>query len=126
MIGRPSARMDHVLKFGRSIQPPRIPINCRESTSSAVHAETCGNPTATLALNKFGGRAEHALIMSRGLLVAQGTLAELRSISQLPWQASESARAATNRLNVSLIRIPANRLAAACPSPILRRATIAA
>ncbi len=36
------------------------------------------------ALNELEGRAEHVLIMNRGVLVAQGTLAELRSISQLP------------------------------------------
>lgn len=36
------------------------------------------------ALNELEGRAEHVLIMSRGLLAAQGTLAELRTISQLP------------------------------------------
>ena len=36
------------------------------------------------ALNELEDRAEHVLIMNRGLLVAQGTLAELRSISQLP------------------------------------------
>lgn len=36
------------------------------------------------ALNELEDRAEHVLIMNRGLLVAQGTLSELRSISQLP------------------------------------------
>ncbi len=36
------------------------------------------------ALNELEDRAEHVLIMNRGILVAQGTLAELRSISQLP------------------------------------------
>jgi Cu-processing system ATP-binding protein len=36
------------------------------------------------ALNELEDRAEHVLIMNRGRLVAQGTLAELRSISQLP------------------------------------------
>ena len=36
------------------------------------------------ALNELEDRAEHVLIMNRGVLVAQGTLAELRSISQLP------------------------------------------
>jgi Cu-processing system ATP-binding protein len=40
------------------------------------------------ALNELEDRAEHVLIMSRGLLVAQGTLAELRSISQLPIRVS--------------------------------------
>jgi Cu-processing system ATP-binding protein len=35
-------------------------------------------------LNELEGRAEHVLIMNRGLLAAQGTLAELRTISQLP------------------------------------------
>lgn len=36
------------------------------------------------ALNELEDRAEHVLIMNRGVLVAQGSLAELRSISQLP------------------------------------------
>ncbi len=36
------------------------------------------------ALNELEDRAEHVLIMNRGQLVAQGTVAELRSISQLP------------------------------------------
>ncbi|WMT73356.1 ABC transporter ATP-binding protein [Bradyrhizobium sp. Ash2021] len=36
------------------------------------------------ALNELEGRAEHVLIMNRGVLVAQGTLAELRTISRLP------------------------------------------
>jgi Cu-processing system ATP-binding protein len=36
------------------------------------------------ALNELEDRAEHVLIMNRGRLVAQGTLAELRSLSQLP------------------------------------------
>jgi Cu-processing system ATP-binding protein len=40
------------------------------------------------ALNELEDRAEHVLIMNRGLLVAQGTLAELRSISQLPIKVS--------------------------------------
>jgi Cu-processing system ATP-binding protein len=40
------------------------------------------------ALTELEDRAEHVLIMNRGLLVAQGTLAELRSISQLPIQVS--------------------------------------
>jgi Cu-processing system ATP-binding protein len=40
------------------------------------------------ALNELEDRAEHVLIMSRGCLVAQGTLAELRSISQLPIRVS--------------------------------------
>ena len=40
------------------------------------------------ALNELEGRAEHVLIMNRGILVAQGTLAELRSISQLPIRVS--------------------------------------
>ena len=40
------------------------------------------------ALNELEGRAEHVLIMNRGVLVAQGTLAELRSISQLPIRVS--------------------------------------
>ena len=40
------------------------------------------------ALNEFEDRAEHVMIMNRGHLVAQGTLAELRSISQLPIRVS--------------------------------------
>ncbi len=40
------------------------------------------------ALNELEDRAEHVLIMSHGMLVAQGTLAELRSISQLPIRVS--------------------------------------
>jgi Cu-processing system ATP-binding protein len=36
------------------------------------------------ALNELEDRAEQVLIMNRGLLVAQGTMAELRTISQLP------------------------------------------
>ena len=52
-----------------------------------------GNDGATVlisshALNELEDRAEHVLIMNRGLLVAQGTLAELRSISQLPIRVS--------------------------------------
>ncbi len=40
------------------------------------------------ALNELEDRAEHVLIMNRGTLVAQGTLAELRTISQLPIRVS--------------------------------------
>lgn len=40
------------------------------------------------ALNELEDRAEHVLIMNRGFLVAQGTLSELRSISQLPIRVS--------------------------------------
>jgi Cu-processing system ATP-binding protein len=40
------------------------------------------------ALNELEDRAEHVLIMNRGVLVAQGTLAELRLISQLPIRVS--------------------------------------
>jgi Cu-processing system ATP-binding protein len=40
------------------------------------------------ALNELEDRAEHVLIMNRGVLVAQGTLAELRSISRLPIRVS--------------------------------------
>ncbi len=36
------------------------------------------------ALTELEGRAEHVLIMNRGLLVAQGTMDELRHISRLP------------------------------------------
>jgi Cu-processing system ATP-binding protein len=36
------------------------------------------------ALNELENRAEHVLIMNRGLLAAQGTMAELRAISRLP------------------------------------------
>lgn len=40
------------------------------------------------ALNELEDRAEHVLIMNRGRLVAKGTLAELRSLSQLPIRVS--------------------------------------
>ncbi|MDH6257603.1 ABC transporter ATP-binding protein [Bradyrhizobium sp. BR13661] len=40
------------------------------------------------ALNELEDRAEHVLIMNRGLLVAQGSLAELRKISRLPIRVS--------------------------------------
>lgn len=40
------------------------------------------------ALNELEDRAEHVLIMNRGQLVAQGSLSELRSISQLPIRVS--------------------------------------
>ncbi|MBR0712372.1 ABC transporter ATP-binding protein [Bradyrhizobium liaoningense] len=40
------------------------------------------------ALNELEDRAEHVLIMNRGRLVAQGTMAELRSLSQLPIRVS--------------------------------------
>ena len=40
------------------------------------------------ALNELEDRAEHVLIMNRGLLVAQGSLTELRTISQLPIRVS--------------------------------------
>lgn len=40
------------------------------------------------ALSELEGRAEHVLIMNRGVLVAQGTLSELRRLSQLPIRVS--------------------------------------
>ena len=40
------------------------------------------------ALTELEDRAEHVLIMNRGQLVAQGSLDELRSISQLPIRVS--------------------------------------
>jgi Cu-processing system ATP-binding protein len=40
------------------------------------------------ALSELEGRAEHVLIMNRGILVAEGTLAELRRLSQLPIRVS--------------------------------------
>ncbi|HEY0329135.1 MAG TPA: ABC transporter ATP-binding protein [Rhodopseudomonas sp.] len=40
------------------------------------------------ALNELEDRADHVLIMNRGVLAAQGTMAELRAISQLPIRAS--------------------------------------
>jgi Cu-processing system ATP-binding protein len=40
------------------------------------------------ALSELEGRAEHVLIMNRGILVAQGTLAELRRLSELPIRVS--------------------------------------
>lgn len=36
------------------------------------------------ALSELEGRAQHVLIMNRGVLVAEGSLAELRRLSQLP------------------------------------------
>lgn len=40
------------------------------------------------ALSELEGRAQHVLIMNRGVLVAEGTLAELRRLSQLPIRVS--------------------------------------
>lgn len=40
------------------------------------------------ALSELEGRAEHVLIMNRGILVAQGALAKLRQLSQLPIRVS--------------------------------------
>ena len=48
------------------------------------------------ALNELEDRAEHVLIMNRGVLVAQGTLAELRSISRLPIRVSLDLAPGTN------------------------------
>jgi len=48
------------------------------------------------ALNELEDRAEHVLIMNRGRLVAQGTLAELRSISQLPIRVTLDLAAGTD------------------------------
>lgn len=48
------------------------------------------------ALNELEDRAEHVLIMNRGLLVAQGTLAELRSLSQLPIRISLNLASGAN------------------------------
>jgi Cu-processing system ATP-binding protein len=48
------------------------------------------------ALNELEDRAEHVLIMNRGMLVAQGTLAELRSISRLPIRISLDLAPGTN------------------------------
>jgi Cu-processing system ATP-binding protein len=76
------------------------------------------------ALNELEDRAEHVLIMNRGVLVAQGTLAELRSISQLPirisldlapsvdevpaWMTGEAS--ATPRGHVVLVRDDAKKM----------------
>ncbi|MCG2626710.1 ABC transporter ATP-binding protein [Bradyrhizobium sp. WYCCWR 13023] len=48
------------------------------------------------ALNELEDRAEHVLIMNRGRLVVQGTLAELRSLSQLPIRVSLDLAAGTD------------------------------
>jgi Cu-processing system ATP-binding protein len=48
------------------------------------------------ALNELEDRAEHVLIMNRGKLAAQGTLAELRSISQLPIRVSLDLKPGTD------------------------------
>ena len=50
------------------------------------------------ALNELEDRAEHVLIMNRGVLVAQGTLAELRSISRLPIRVSLDLAPGTNNV----------------------------
>ncbi len=48
------------------------------------------------ALNELEDRAEHVLIMNRGRLVAQGTLAELRSLSRLPIRVTFDLAAGTD------------------------------
>jgi Cu-processing system ATP-binding protein len=48
------------------------------------------------ALNELEDRAEHVLIMNRGLLVAQGSLTELRTISRLPIRVSLDLADGTN------------------------------
>ena len=53
------------------------------------------------ALNELEDRAEHVLIMNRGVLVAQGTLAELRSISQLPIRLTLDLAPGTDRAAAS-------------------------
>ena len=76
------------------------------------------------ALNELEDRAEHVLIVNRGMLVAQGTLTELRSISQLPirvsldlapdggevpaWMAGEAL--ATSHGHVMLVRDEARKM----------------
>jgi Cu-processing system ATP-binding protein len=95
------------------------------------------------ALNELEDRAEHVLIMNRGVLVAQGTLAELRSISQLPirisldlapdggevptWMSGESSVTAQGR--VVLVRDDAEKmelLRDAAGDPRVRNIEIAA
>jgi Cu-processing system ATP-binding protein len=95
------------------------------------------------ALNELEDRAEHVLIMNRGVLVAQGSLAELRSLSQLPirisldlapdagdmpaWMAKEAL--ATPRGHVVLVRDDATKmdlLREAAGDPRVRNIDIAA
>jgi Cu-processing system ATP-binding protein len=66
------------------------------------------------ALNELEDRAEHVLIMNRGLLVAQGTLSELRSISQLPIRVSldfaPGASVPTTWMNGASVATPRGRI----------------
>jgi Cu-processing system ATP-binding protein len=66
------------------------------------------------ALNELEDRAEHVLIMNRGLLVAQGTLSELRSISQLPIRVSldfaPGARVPAAWMNGASVATPRGRV----------------
>jgi Cu-processing system ATP-binding protein len=95
------------------------------------------------ALNELEYRAEHVLIMNRGLLSAQGTMAELRTISKLPiriaidlapdggvapaWMTGSHGVAAHG--NVMLVRDDAQKmdlLRAAANDPRVRNIEIAA
>ncbi|SFJ98197.1 ABC transporter ATP-binding protein [Bradyrhizobium sp. cf659] len=66
------------------------------------------------ALNELEDRAEHVLIMNRGRLVAQGTLSELRSISQLPIRVSldfaPGARIPAAWMNGTSVATPRGRI----------------
>jgi ABC-type multidrug transport system ATPase subunit/ABC-type transport system involved in multi-copper enzyme maturation permease subunit len=72
------------------------------------------------ALNELEDRAEHVLIMNRGLLVAQGSLSELRSISQLPiWVSLDLAPGANgSAASVDDRESIATRTAASCWCPM--------
>jgi Cu-processing system ATP-binding protein len=59
-------------------------------------------------------RAEHVLIMNRGVLVAQGTLAELRSISQLPIRLTLDLASAAGNAMPSWVPADSMALARGC------------
>ena len=66
------------------------------------------------ALNELEDRAEHVLIMNRGVLVAQGTLSELRSISQLPIRLTLDLAPAAGNVMPSWIPAGSTAVAGGC------------
>lgn len=66
------------------------------------------------ALNELEDRAEHVLIMNRGILVAKGSLTELRTISQLPIRVSldlaEGASVPAAWMNGASVATPHGRI----------------
>jgi Cu-processing system ATP-binding protein len=66
------------------------------------------------ALNELEDRAEHVLIMNRGILVAQGTLSELRSISQLPIRLTLDLASAAGNAMPSWVPADSMALARGC------------